>query len=932
MSRLALTFVVSSLVVPFSFPQTSEQIEFFEKKVRPVLVEKCQTCHNPRMMAAKLDVTTAEGFFKGGEAGPLVNAAEPGKSLLLRVLSYDERLKMPPTGKLSAETLADLAAWVKMGAPWPGFEQQSEGPSLRQPPKTLTEREKGFWAFQPLSNPQPPKVRNEAWVKSPVDRFLLARMEEKGLMPAPPANKLTLLRRATFDLTGLPPTEEEIAAFLADESADAFARVVDRLLASPRYGERWGRKWLDVARYADSTGNDEDHRYPYAWRYRDYVIEAFNNDLPYDQFIREQIAGDLLPSADLQGVNRRGIVATGFLALGAKAIAQQDKKKMLYDVYDEQVDVVSKALLGQTLACARCHDHKFDPFSTKDYYSLVSIFASTRSFKDPEAHVSKLLFVPLVPKAEYERYQEYQQKLSQNKMAIEDLLEEGKERYNLQLVPHLASYMLAAREVYLGGKRPVQAAVARGLRTEILEKWVKYLDAPGKARPHLDQWQRATDADARQVALAYQARYQQRLNAWNKKLANWRNTARKMLLEMNMPPPPKPRFEPGEDRFFHEVYFEKDGPFAISEQEQERVLSAGARQTLARLRTEAEELRKSAPPEPDMACAVEEGEPVNQKVFIRGDYASLGEDAPKGFPEVLARADDPVISHGSGRRELAEWLVKQPLTARVMANRIWQGHFVEGIVRTPDNFGTTGAAPTHPELLDYLARRFIESGWSVKALHRLIMLSSAYQMASDPSPESLAADPENALFTRFFRRRLDVEEIHDAMLAVDGTLDLTMGGSMQSGFGTDGENSAARLSVKPEEVRRRTVYVPLRRANLPALLNLFDFGDATTVTGKRPLTNVAPQALFMLNSTFLTERSKNLAAAWTSNEPRRLAERVRKAYLQILNREATPEEIDAALTYVDGFKRRFSQNGSGLEAWQSLARALLASNDFVYVD
>jgi hypothetical protein len=636
------------------------------------------------MMAARLDVSTAEGFFKGGEAGPLVNAAEPDKSLLLRVISYDERLKMPPTGKLPAEVLADLAAWVEMGAPWPGFQQQSKGPSLRQPSKTLTEAEKGFWAFQPLSNPRPPKVRNEAWVKSPVDRFLLARMEEKGLKPAPPANKLALLRRATFDLTGLPPTEKEIADFLADESPEAFARVVDRLLASPRYGERWGRKWLDVARYADSTGNDEDHRYPYAWRYRDYVIEAFNNDLSYDQFIREQIAGDLLPAAGSHGVNRRGIVATGFLALGAKALAQQDKKKMLYDVYDEQVDVVSKALLGQTLACARCHDHKFDPFSTKDYYSLVSIFASTRSFKDPEAHVSKLLFVPLAPKAEYERYQEHQQKLSQNKMAIEDLLEEGKERYNLQLVPHLASYMLAAREVYSGGRKPAAAAMARGLKTEILEKWVKYLNAPGKVRPHLDQWRRATDADARRVALGYQTRYQQRLTDWNKKIADWRARARRMLLEMNMPPPPKPSFEPGEDRFFHEVYFEKDGPFAIPDQEQERLLTAGARQALARLRAEAEDLRKNAPREPDMACAVEEGEPINQKVFIRGDYASPGEDAPKGFPEVLARADDPVITRGSGRLELAEWLVKQPLTARVMANRIWQGHFVEGIVRTPD--------------------------------------------------------------------------------------------------------------------------------------------------------------------------------------------------------------------------------------------------------
>ncbi len=884
------------------------------------------------MKMAQLDMSSAEGFFKGGEAGSLINAAEPEKSLLLRVTSYDERLKMPPTGRLPAQAVADFAAWIGMGAPWPGFQGEAQGLSLREPTKTFTEAERSFWAFQPLASPRPPAVKEKDWAQSPVDQFILARLEARGLQPAPPASKLTLMRRATFDLTGLPPTEREIRDFVADESPDAFAKVVDRLLASPRYGERWGRKWLDVARYADSTGNDEDHRYPYAWRYRDYVIEAFNNDLPYDQFLREQIAGDLLPAGEGGRVNRRGIVATGFLALGAKAIAQQDKKKMLYDVYDEQVDVVSKAVLGQTLACARCHDHKFDPFLTKDYYSLISVFASTRSFQDSEAHVSKLLFVPLVHKTEYESYREYQQKISNNKMAIEDVLEQEKERYNQQLVPHLASYMLAAREVYAEGAKTTQAAMARGLKAEILEKWVKYLDALDKARPHLEEWTKADRASARQAAAGYQARYQQRLSDWNKKIAEWRERTRKMLQEMNMPPPPKPRFEPGEDRFFHEVYFAKNGPFALSESDQEKVLSANARAELKRLRAEGETLKQQAPPEPDMACAVEEGEPVDQKVFIRGDYGSPGEDAPKAFPTILARDTDPRINGGSGRLQLAEWLVKQPLTARVMVNRIWQGHFVEGIVRTPDNFGTTGEQPTHPELLDYLARQFVESGWSMKQMHRLMMLSSAYQMASEPAEGSVEADPENRYYTRFFRRRLDVEEIRDAMLAIDGSIDLTMGGSLQSGFGTDGENSAARLSVKPESLTRRTVYVPLRRANLPALLNLFDFGDATTVTGKRPLTNVAPQALFMLNSEFLSERTRNLAEAWRKEDSLAPAARVGRAYVRILNREAKPAEVDDALTYLARYRERFPSETGELEAWQSLSRVLFASNDFVYVD
>jgi len=905
--------------------QTDGHAEFFEKKVRPVLAKNCQGCHNSRMKMAKLDLSTAEGFSQGAESGPLFNKAEPDKSLLLQVTSYEERLKMPPTGKLPDEQIADLREWVRMGARWPGARPAGAAVQVRKPSRAFTEGERSYWAFQPLQDRQPPAVRDTAWGRTPIDRFLLARMEQKGLKPAPAAGKLTLLRRVTYDLTGLPPTEREMQDFLADASDEAYAKVVDRLLASPRYGERWGRKWLDVARYADSTGNDEDHRYPHAWRYRDYVIEAFNNDLPFDQFIREQVAGDLLPTPAGAPVNRRGIIATGFLALGAKAIAQQDKKKMLYDVYDEQIDVVSKTFLGITLACARCHDHKFDPFSTKDYYSLVSIFASTRSFQDPEEHVSKLLFVPLAPKQTYEVYQRRQEMIARNKAAMDDLQEQERQLYNEQLAPRLAEYMLAARGAGSSHKAP-----NHGLRPEILEKWVKYLGGDPRGRPHLEQWFQATDAGAKAAAVEYQARYQNQLAEWNKQIGKWREQVKRMLQEMNMPPPPRPVFDAGKDRFFHEVYFEKKGPFAIPDEEVQRILNAEAREELARLKSEADELKRTAPPEPDMACAVEEGEAVQQKVFIRGDYGSLGEDAPKGFPSILTRSGDPVVERGSGRAELAEWLIRQPLTARVMVNRVWQGHFGEGLVRTVDNFGEMGERPTHPELLDYLAKQFIDNGRQVKKLHRAILLTSAYQMASEPSQENLEADPENRLLTRFNRRRLDVEEIRDAMLALDGTIDFTVGGSMQSGVGTDGENSQDRLSFNPEKAKRRTVYLPLRRANLPSLLNLYDFGDATTVNGKRGLTNVAPQALFMLNSEFLTERSKNLADAWRRESTLNAPSRVEKAYLQVLNRKARPEEVDQALRYIDGYRRRFSPENA--EAWQSFSRVLLASSEFIYVD
>ncbi|MFN0123827.1 MAG: DUF1549 domain-containing protein, partial [Blastocatellia bacterium] len=376
------------------------QAEFFEKQIRPVLMTSCGQCHNSRALVAKLDLTSADGFAKGGESGPLINQEKPEESRLLKAIGYSETLKMPPTGKLKDEEIKAITEWVRIGAPWPGTAPVvvSAAAPARTTTRPFTEEEKKYWAFQPMARPDVPKVNNQAWVKSPIDAFVLAKLEEKNIKPAAPADKLTLLRRATYDLTGLPPSEKEIAEFLADNSPRAFEKVVDRLLASPRYGEKWGRHWLDVARYADSTGNDEDHRYPHAWKYRDYVIDSFNNDLPYDQFVREQIAGDLLPARDGAEVNRRGIIATGFLALGPKAIAQQDKKKMLYDVFDEQVDVTTRALMGMTLACARCHNHKFDALLTKDYYAMVGMFASTRSFSNPDSHVSVALEKPLVGK------------------------------------------------------------------------------------------------------------------------------------------------------------------------------------------------------------------------------------------------------------------------------------------------------------------------------------------------------------------------------------------------------------------------------------------------------------------------------------------------------------------------------------------------------
>ena len=798
-----------------------------------------------------------------------------------------------------------------------------------QPKQGYSRAQREFWSLRPPKSATPPAVKNEAWVRSPIDRFILARLEEGGLQPAPPADKATLLRRVTLDLTGLPPTEEELRAFLADLSPAAFEKVIERLLASPRYGERWGRHWLDVARYADSTGADEDHRYPYAWRYRDYVIGAFNRDLPYDRFIREQIAGDLMPPPDGAPVNTTGIVATGFLALGPKLIAEQDKVKMYYDIVDEQIDVTGKTFLGLTIACARCHDHKFDPISTRDYYSLASIFASTKQLAKLEGTVSKLYFAPLAPKEVAERYEAHQKKIEEKEREIGELNGQEGRRYRDGLAPRLAEYMLAARKVYHDGAAAATVARERSLDPDVLARWVEYLKPSKERRVHLEPWYNSGAAELETMARRYQEDFIGVAAERTRALDEWKAKA-EAARARGEEPPPAPKFQPGDNRFFTEVTTAK-GPFALPDKDKEKVFSEGGRARAQKLQAELKRLKESAPAEPPLACGVAEGKNVEQRVFVRGNPESLGEAVDKRFPVVLAGEQQPPIREGSGRRELAEWLAdpRNPLPARVMVNRIWQWHFGEGLVRTPSNFGITGERPTHPELLDWLALEFVARGWSVKAMHRLMMLSSTYQMSSETPPEKREKDAGNRLLSRFPMRRMSIEEIRDSLLSLDGALDLTMGGTLQSGEGTDKEFSEDRKSLSPDASRRRTVYLPLRRSNLPSLFNLFDFGDATNSQEDRTQTNVAPQALFMMNSKFVAERTRSLAEKLLRAESDD-ARRVERAWIAVLGRGPEPEETRDALRYIERFPAGREAEGR-LAAWASWCRALVASNDFIYV-
>ena len=718
---LAILTIGSANLAPAQQPDSTE---FFESKIRPLFAAKCQECHGPKQQLGQLDLSRPAGLQRNTSAStpatePVLVPGDPNASLLIRAVRYQSDIKMPPTGRLSESEIADLTRWVELGAPWPQ-ETKAGKINTRAPGQPITDEERAFWAFQPVTHPAPPKVRNESWLRTPVDRFILARLESQGDTPAPPVDKLTLLRRVTYDLTGLPPTEREIGEFLEDSSSGAYRKVVERLLASSRYGERWGRHWLDVARYADSTGVDEDHKYPYAWKYRDYVIDAFNEDLPYDRFLQEQVAGDLMPTQGAGEVNARGIIATGFLALGrAKLIAEQDKKKMFYDIVDEQIEVVGKS-----------------------------------------------------------------------------------------------------------------------------------------------------------------------------------------ILELN-------------------------------------------------------ELNSTLPPKPPMANAVAEDKPIEQHVFISGNVRRLGDLAPKGFPVVLAGDDQPAITQGSGRVELARWLSSpnNPLTARVMVNRIWQWHLVEGLVRTPNNFGKLGERPTHAALLDYLATEFVRSGWSIKAMHRLILFSSTYSMRAEGDAGNYRSDPENRLWSHFNRRRMDAEEIRDSLLAIEGTIDFGMGGTLQTGTGM---GMTTTSQIPPFDVStsfRRTVYLPLRRSNIAKMLTLFDFGDAVTSTGRRARTNVAPQALFMMNSKFVSRVAKGLTRRVLAERGRPDEQRVRSAWLTILAKEPSQIEIGEALVYIREFQEGAAEKDfteiegsrqeeghhlsadqpayyygpSTLAAWQSYCKILVASNDFIYI-
>lgn len=892
---LAVRTAFMAVLIPLAL-LAETPADFFEMRVRPVLAKNCFACHTSTALG-NLTIVSAESLRKGGNSGPAVIPGKPDESLLFQAVTHTHaRLKMPPQGQLSAEEIDVLRRWIADGAEWPETKATvvKSGNGYQ-----ITAEQRQFWSFLPVRKPKTPSTTNRTWGKAPVDAFILTRLEKEGLQPVAAAPKAVLLRRAYMDLIGLPPKPEDVDAFVNDKSPDAFAKVVDQLLASRHYGERWGRYWLDVARYTDDKLNIvEDEPYANSFRYRDWVIQAFNDDMPYDLFVRAQIAADLLPTAERE----RLLPALGFYAFSAQY--QEDRP-----------DVTGKAFLGITVGCAQCHDHKFDPIPTKDYYALLGVFQNTR-----------LKEHPLAAKDVVESYDKRSEEIKALKKKLGDFRDRQTRQLAEILAEQTARYITAAWQV-LGPAKASADDVAREqeLDTETLKRWIRYLDKKQHTHKHLDAWQRlredatANEAAVKTVALDFQqqllAVHSEIVSIEEKNLATLGGAeGNPALAKVVLLPYPRDKYV-----FWSEFFGDSRTGFSADRSERvlqykgeaiDRFLQGEWKRYAENLVAELDRREAELPAKYPFLHIIEDVEkPKNLQVHIRGNPENLGEEAPRAFLSILCDQTPQPFTKGSGRLELAEAIVNpdNPLTARVMVNRIWANHFGEGIVRTPSSFGQIGERPSHPELLDFLAARFIETGWSVKAMHREIMLSATYALSSQPVEVNVKKDAANRLYWRANVRRLDVEALRDSVLAVSGQLNAAIGGQAQP--------------IGDECNLRRTVYSFVSRRKLDRTLAVFDFPNANDTSEKRISTNTPLQRLFLLNSAFITQQAGKFAdriAAEAGEDP---AARIQRAYRLSFGRLPNAEEIR--------WGREYLASGGG---WPEYLQAILASNEFLYVN
>ena len=899
---------------------TPQQVEFFEASIRPVLLNTCGDCHVLDSEGG-LRLDSRDAMLKGGESGPAIVPGDPDKSLLMRVIRREADVPRMPKGaaKLPDAVIEAFAQWIKSGAPWPA---PITGPtampgttpaSLAAPTMTITAEHRAWWAFRPLAKAVPPEVRNSEWPKTDIDRFILARLEREGLEPVRPADRRTLLRRATLDLTGLPPTPDEIEAFIADTSPNAYAKVIDRLLASPRYGETWGRHWLDVARYAEDDPRSLDPMnrgyspYPNAYLYRDWVVKAFNDDMPYDQFVRAQLAADLMD--EKQRV--RMLPALGFLGLGPWYYDNGSVEVTRADERHDRVDVVSRGFLGLTVACARCHDHKYDPIPQRDYYSLAGVFLNSPYHEYPQA-----------PKSAVDEYKALEKKKKDKQDLLADFTGTESRQLADTLALQSAKYMLAAWKV-TGEPKADAAATAAGekLDFELLQRWIRFLAKPPRFYPYLKKWQAmikdgGSEAEARTLATEFQdlvvdVMFEARaIKEENDIIRAKALPGTKKKERANLPHEfvTNDDFCPGcglelknltgdrnalhVDMFIGDMVDnanaaamkedDKPGLFVFRGPALDRWLGADRRRYIDELRDDIKAMTKAMPPKYTYVHGVQDAEkPAPIRVAIRGNPFKPGDEVPRRFPSVLLDGEPAPFSKGSGRAELADAILQQPLALRVIVNRIWKWQFGTGLVNSPSNFGKLGERPTNPELLEYLANWFAANGYSIKKLQRELMLSAVYQSSSDDSPVAFAKDSGNRWYWRANRRRMSAEEVRDSALFVAGALDEKMGGPSEE--------------LTPSATRR-TLYGKVSRYKLDQFLQLFDFPAATISAEGRSSTNVPLQRLFLMNSDFMQQQAERLARLVEAEAGN--AARVKKAYRIVFGRDPKPEELAAGLEYL----------------------------------
>ena len=884
--------------------------DFFESRIRPVLANNCFTCHAASALGG-LRVDSREGILKGGKSGPAMISGDPEKSLLIEaVRQTNPKLKMPMGGKLKDQEIQDLTAWVKAGAIWPASAAPVVTPKSGE--YVITPEQRAFWSFQPLKTVAAPAPKEAAWAKTDIDRFVIAKLEHEGLKPVGATDKRTLIRRATLDLIGLPPTFEEIEAFEKDETPDAFAKVVDRLIASEQYGERWGRFWLDVARYGEDDYRSLDpmrrgyNPYPNAYLYRDWVIKAFNDDMPYDVFVKAQLAADLMDEKS----RAKMLPALGFLGQGPWFYDNGSVEVTRADERHDRVDVVSRGFLGLTVGCARCHNHKYDPIPTKDYYALSGVFLNTTYHE-----------YPMVPKSVSDEYKKNEKQIEAREELLGDFMSTESKQLGETLAFQAAKYMQSAWKVTGPDKAEFATVVQQDkLDYELFERWIKFLAKPPKNYPYLAAWQEmikrgGTKEEAKKLSEEFQKTLtavlfeRREIKDENDIIAAKALPTTKKRKYANLPNEfvtnddfcpgcglelrtmPIERTNLWVDVFVRDLG-EGDDPQQAPERVKpgllafrgwalERQLSAERRAYIDALKADIETMKKEQPAHFPYVHGVIEAEKIQEpKVNLRGSPFNLGDEVPRHFLSVLSTEPIP-LTHGSGRLDLAEQIVQQPIAMRVIVNRVWRAHFGTGIVDTPSNFGIMGERPSNPELLEYLAKWFVDNGMSVKKLHREILLSSVYQLSDEGIKENLEKDPANRLYWRANRHRMDAEQIRDSILAAAGDLDTKMGGPSEA--------------LKPEYTRR-TVYGKVSRYRLDEYLQLFDFPSPNLSAEKRFATTVPLQRLFFMNSDFVQQQAEHLAQR-VASEPDNTA-RIQKIYQLVYGRAPSPEEVKIGIEYL----------------------------------